>query len=250
MKKTILAAVAAISAAVALVGCNQSSDNAAQAASQPQAVAPTVATGKLAETDSKNSGWWAAENGANDCIDESSPAQVIKLVSYNRDQYTTQDSIDEHGDIMRTDMRVPAENMQITFYRQKSACMASIQVPQDVASADEAKYGGEGATPPQAAQSASAPASEPDWLHSYDDKVRRRVRPHIEWEGPSAGLETMIAIRCAPSGALLSATIQRSSGNAQWDAAAIKAVQSADPMPSDSNGRAPAEFEITLRPAG
>jgi TolA protein len=87
-------------------------------------------------------------------------------------------------------------------------------------------------------------------LNGYMNNVRRLVRPRIDWDGPTSGLETVIAVHCAPSGTLLSATIQRSSGNGQWDAAALKAVQSADPMPTDSDGRAPAAFTITLRPAG
>jgi TonB family protein len=264
VKTRILAAATAISAAAALGGCNQSPSYAgAQQASQPQDNAPIVATGKLAETDSKNSGWWAAENGANDCSDESGPAQVIKLVSYNRDRYTTQDSIDERGDIIRTDIQVPAENMQITFYRQKSACMASIQAPQDIASADEAKYGGESAAPAQAAPSAPtqpeppivrttpSPNSEQDSASPrYLENVQRLVRPKIIWDGATEGLETVIEVHCSPSGTLLSATIKSGSGNAGWDSAALNAVQRSDPMPLDTNGHAPATLTITVRPAG
>ncbi|CAD6514074.1 hypothetical protein LMG28727_00831 [Paraburkholderia kirstenboschensis] len=101
------------------------------------------------------------------------------------------------------------------------------------------------------ADAASAPGiSGMQSSETYADRARRRVRPYIEWDGPSSGLETKIAIHCAPSGTVLSATVQRGSGNPQWDAAALKAVQSADPMPTDSDGRAPAAFAITLRPAG
>ena len=49
---------------------------------------------------------------------------------------------------------------------------------------------------------------------------------------------------------LLSTTIVRGSGNAQWDDAALRAVQRSDPMPLDTNGKTPATFTITLRPAG
>ncbi|PMS12599.1 cell envelope integrity protein TolA [Trinickia caryophylli] len=84
----------------------------------------------------------------------------------------------------------------------------------------------------------------------YADKVKRRVRPNIVWAGETQGLETVIAVRCSPTGTLLSATIQRGSGNAQWDDAALRAVQRSDPMPLDDNGRAPASFTITMRPAG
>nr|WP_246257163.1 cell envelope integrity protein TolA [Pararobbsia alpina] len=141
--------------------------------------------------------------------------------------------------------------------------MASVQAPQDTASADEAKYGGESATPAQAAQSAPtqpeppivrstpSPNSEQDSASSnYSDKVHQRVRPYIEWDGDSQGLETVIVVNCGPDGTLLSSRVQRSSGNSQWDASALKAVQSADPMPRDTDGKTPRSFTITLRPAG
>lgn len=84
----------------------------------------------------------------------------------------------------------------------------------------------------------------------YADKVKRRVRPNIVWAGETEGLETVIAVHCSPTGTLLSATVTRGSGNAQWDDAALRAVQRSDPMPLDDNGRAPASFTITMRPAG
>ncbi|TKC91116.1 cell envelope integrity protein TolA [Trinickia terrae] len=83
----------------------------------------------------------------------------------------------------------------------------------------------------------------------YADKVKRRVRPNIVWAGDTDGLETVIAVRCSPTGTLLSATVQRPSSNPQWDAAALRAVQRSDPMPLDTDGRAPASFTITMRPA-
>jgi colicin import membrane protein len=83
----------------------------------------------------------------------------------------------------------------------------------------------------------------------YAEKVQRRVRPNIVWAGDTQGLETVISVRCSPTGTLLSATITRGSGNAQWDDAAYRAVQRSDPMPLDTNGKAPSSFTITLRPA-
>ncbi|CAH2794447.1 MAG: TolA protein [uncultured Caballeronia sp.] len=85
----------------------------------------------------------------------------------------------------------------------------------------------------------------------YAEKVQRRVRPNIRWGGETAGLETVISVRVSPAtGTLLSASIQRSSGNDQWDQAALRAVQLSDPMPLDINGQAPPTFTITMRPAG
>ncbi|KNE76218.1 TolA protein [Candidatus Burkholderia crenata] len=85
----------------------------------------------------------------------------------------------------------------------------------------------------------------------YAEKVQRRVRPNIRWGGKTAGLETVISVRVSPAtGTLLSASIQRSSGNDQWDQAALRAVQLSDPMPLNINGQAPPTFTITMRPAG
>lgn len=83
----------------------------------------------------------------------------------------------------------------------------------------------------------------------YADKVRRAVRPNISWGGETSGLETVVSVRCSPTGTLLSATISRSSGNPAWDDAALRAVQRTDPMPQDINGKTPPNFLITLRPA-
>ncbi|RQH09953.1 cell envelope integrity protein TolA [Paraburkholderia dinghuensis] len=84
----------------------------------------------------------------------------------------------------------------------------------------------------------------------YAEKVQRLVRQHIIWPGSTEGLETVVAVRCAATGTLLNATITRSSGNPQWDAAALRAVQQSDPMPLDKDGKAPSSFTIILRPGG
>ncbi|MFM0046497.1 cell envelope integrity protein TolA [Paraburkholderia sediminicola] len=83
----------------------------------------------------------------------------------------------------------------------------------------------------------------------YADKVRRVVRPNISWGGETEGLETVISVRCSPTGTLLDAQISRSSGNQAWDDAALRAVQRSNPMPQDIDGKTPTSFKITLRPA-
>lgn len=85
----------------------------------------------------------------------------------------------------------------------------------------------------------------------YADKVKRRVRPNIRATIDfDASLTTVVSVSCAPDGALLSASIQRPSGNAQWDDVALRAVKDSDPMPRDVNGKTPAHFTITLKPKG
>jgi colicin import membrane protein len=85
----------------------------------------------------------------------------------------------------------------------------------------------------------------------YADKVARRVRanlvaPFVIQGNPSA----VIAVTCAPGGALLNATVRRSSGNPQWDNAVLGAVEKSDPMPTDVGGTTPASFLITFQPRG
>ncbi|MBU7443381.1 TonB family protein [Paraburkholderia fungorum] len=84
----------------------------------------------------------------------------------------------------------------------------------------------------------------------YPQKVRRLVRSHLIWHGSSVDLPTVILVNCAPDGKVLSATIVQSSGNVEWDAAALNAVQLSDPMPEDEKGKAPARFKITLYQQG
>ncbi|WP_144144647.1 cell envelope integrity protein TolA [Paraburkholderia sp. BCC1884] len=84
----------------------------------------------------------------------------------------------------------------------------------------------------------------------YADKVRRAVLPHVSWSGDTAGLVTVISVRCSPTGTLLDSSISRSSGNSAWDDAAKRAVDLTNPMPQDINGKTPTNFLITLRPAG
>ncbi|MGH8780506.1 cell envelope integrity protein TolA [Paraburkholderia sp.] len=111
--------------------------------------------------------------------------------------------------------------------------------------------GGEGSTGNGLAKNGTGSGSGGTASSSgYAEKVQRRVRPNIVWAGDTQGLVTVVSVHCAPTGTLLSATITSSSGNAQWDDAALRAVQRSDPMPLDTDGKARASFTITLRPAG
>ncbi|KVD83439.1 protein TolA [Burkholderia sp. ABCPW 14] len=83
----------------------------------------------------------------------------------------------------------------------------------------------------------------------YADKVRRRVKPNIVWAGERDSLVTVVAIRCTPSGDVLSTSIRRSSGNSGWDQAVISAIQASVPLPPDTNGRTPPEITITFKAA-
>jgi TonB family protein len=100
------------------------------------------------------------------------------------------------------------------------------------------------------AQASAAPANSATAALDYAMQLKRRVQSNVVWSGPTLNLETGVTVRCEPSGAIVSATISRSSGNAAWDMAALRAVQQSDPMPVDATGRAPREIIIKVRPVG
>lgn len=258
--KNMFFAAAVACAAFSLAGCDKASD-AQPITSTASAKTLPSATGNLAATDSTHSGWWAVENLTSDCVDNSSPAEVIQLATRLHERYSTIDTLDERGDISATVVQVPDQNMQVTFYRSRTVCLAVAAAPKAAAAADEKKYGGTSvATVPEAASdpdtsdsstvSASARSAAAETRSRYLEKVQRLVRPKIIWDGATEGLATVISVRCSPNGALLSATIKSSSGSAGWDATALKAVQNSDPMPLDADGKTPATFEITMRPVG
>ncbi|CAD6525994.1 hypothetical protein LMG28140_01788 [Paraburkholderia metrosideri] len=83
---------------------------------------------------------------------------------------------------------------------------------------------------------------------TFAAKVERLVRAKILWDGETGHLRTTISVRCSSDGKLLSATIVRSSGNPEWDAVALSAVQHSEPMPSDLDGKTPKNFRITVQP--
>jgi TonB family protein len=85
-------------------------------------------------------------------------------------------------------------------------------------------------------------------IFEYAEAVRQRVRPFLVWTGKPVHGETVVEVHCTSSGNLESVKIVSSSGNADWDSAAVRAVRQADPMPLDQNGEAPRSFKITLRP--
>jgi TonB family protein len=83
---------------------------------------------------------------------------------------------------------------------------------------------------------------------TFAAKVERLVRAKIVWDGQTNHLRTTISVRCSSDGKLLSAAIVRSSGNPEWDAVALSAVQHSDPMPLDSDGKTPKNFKVTVQP--
>lgn len=83
----------------------------------------------------------------------------------------------------------------------------------------------------------------------YVDKVRRHVKSNMAFnaDATDGNPQAVVAVQCAPDGSILNAQIVHASGNPAWDDAVLRAVQKSDPMPRDSNGKAPSNFTFTYR---
>lgn len=82
----------------------------------------------------------------------------------------------------------------------------------------------------------------------YADRVRRRVQPNIVFAADVEGNPSaVVTVQMASDGSLLSARVSKSSGDAGWDNAVLRAVERSDPLPRDESGKAPSNITITFR---
>ncbi|PPE71616.1 cell envelope integrity protein TolA [Caldimonas thermodepolymerans] len=96
-----------------------------------------------------------------------------------------------------------------------------------------------------AAQGGAAGSPSP----SYAGKLKAAIRPHIVFTDTSvANIVAEVEVRAAPDGTILSSRLTKSSGNAEWDDAVLRAIEKAQKLPRDDNGRVPSPIEITFRP--
>jgi colicin import membrane protein len=93
-----------------------------------------------------------------------------------------------------------------------------------------------------AAQS-SAPSS------GYGNRVRERIRPNIRYsEELPRNLLTEIEVRTLADGTISSRRVVKSSGNAAWDDAALRAIDRTGSLPRDTDGRVPSPMIVEMRP--
>lgn len=103
-----------------------------------------------------------------------------------------------------------------------------------------AKSGAAAAKPAQGASKGEAKALKADW----GGKVRSRINRKV---GAAKGAGTVkVRLSLTPTGALLGAAIAQSSGVAELDAAALRAVKSAVPYPRAPKGLSDASYTFTL----
>jgi colicin import membrane protein len=85
----------------------------------------------------------------------------------------------------------------------------------------------------------------------WTDKVVKKVKPLIVFnpESISGNPAAVVKVNLAPDGAILSTELASSSGNAGWDRAVLLALNRAESLPKDDNGKIPQrEVKLTFKP--
>jgi colicin import membrane protein len=85
----------------------------------------------------------------------------------------------------------------------------------------------------------------------WSDKVIKKVRANIIFNADSfkGNKQTVIQLRLAPDGAILSRTMTSSSGDNAWDQAVLSAIDATQSLPRDDNGQFPTLTpELKLKP--
>ncbi len=83
---------------------------------------------------------------------------------------------------------------------------------------------------------------------AYAGRIKGRIKPLIVFtENLSTNPETEVEVRCAPDGTIVGRRVVKSSGVKSWDEAVLRAVDRAEVLPRDTDGRVPATLTLVFR---
>ena len=84
---------------------------------------------------------------------------------------------------------------------------------------------------------------------SYGGRIRGRIKPNITFtEDVVSNASADVEVRCAPDGTIVGKKLIKSSGNAAWDNAVLKAIDKTEILPRDIDGRIHSPLVISFRP--
>ena len=84
---------------------------------------------------------------------------------------------------------------------------------------------------------------------SYGGRIRGRIKPNITFtEDIASNAPAEVEVRCAPDGTIVGKKLIKSSGNAAWDNAVLKAIDKTEILPRDIDGRIHSPLVISFRP--
>lgn len=83
----------------------------------------------------------------------------------------------------------------------------------------------------------------------YGARVKARIKPNVVFTDDISGNpRTEVEVRTLPDGTIAARRIVKPSGNADWDEAALKAIDRTGTLPRDTDGRVPPSLIIVLQP--
>jgi len=83
----------------------------------------------------------------------------------------------------------------------------------------------------------------------YAGRVAARIRPNVVFADVAPGNpRAEVEVRMQPDGTISSRKLVKSSGNAAWDEAVLRAIDRTATLPKDTNGTVPSAMVIGLRP--
>jgi colicin import membrane protein len=108
-------------------------------------------------------------------------------------------------------------------------------------------FGQVGASGPSSATGTARQDAAP--TAGYAGRIRARIKPNIILTGEVTGNpEAVVEVRCAFDGTITGKKLVRASGNKEWDAAVLNAIDRTTDLPRDIDNRIPPTITITFRP--
>ena len=84
---------------------------------------------------------------------------------------------------------------------------------------------------------------------SYAGRLVARIFPNILFtESVASNAAADVEVRLAPDGTVVSRRLVKSSGNAEWDEAVLRAIDKTRVLPRDTDGRVPPAVIVTFKP--
>lgn len=84
---------------------------------------------------------------------------------------------------------------------------------------------------------------------SYGGRVAARIKPNVVLTDPVPGNpRAEVEVRADADGKIIDRRLVKSSGNAAWDQAVLRAIDRTGTLPKDTDGRVPSPLIIGLRP--
>jgi len=83
----------------------------------------------------------------------------------------------------------------------------------------------------------------------YGGRIKAKIRPNIIYTDAGAGNPVAeVEVRAAPDGTIIARKLLKSSGDAEWDRAVLRAIDKTEILPRDVDGRVPSLLVIRFQP--